>query len=98
MQVGQNVSAYRVKREIAISDIYFIESMMNKMIEKICLVNFNTGNLPKFSIDKSKPIDLSEHLNIIKHAYEMGYKLHPDEFSKLGLFRFNDQKPIKKEN
>lgn len=94
MQVGQNLSAYQVKREIAISDIYFIEENVNKLIKMLVDRNFTSPLYPKFSIDKSKPIDTTEYLAILKQAYDQGYKIHPDEYAKLGLFKYPDQSAL----
>jgi len=94
MQVGQNLSAYQVKREIAIGDIYFIEENINKLVRMLVDRNFTVNQYPVFSIDKSKPIDSTEHLAILKQAYEQGYKIHPDEYAKLGLYKYPDQQPL----
>lgn len=94
MQVGQNLSAYQVKRELAISDIFFIEEYVNRLIKIIVDRNFMIGHYPVFTIDKTKPIDTGEHLSIIKQAFEHGYKIHPDEYSKLGLYKYPDQRPL----
>ncbi len=96
MQLGNNLSAYQVKREIAISDILFIEEYINKIVRMLTERNFNTGNAPIFSIDKSRPINIQEKLNIISQAYEQGYTIHPDEYAKLGLYKYENQKPLSK--
>lgn len=96
MQVGQNLSAYQVKREIALSDIRFIEGYINEAVRMLVRRNFRTQNFPVFSIDKAKPIDVSERLKVLELAWNMGYSVSPEEFSKLGLFRYSDQEPLKR--
>ncbi len=99
LQVGQNMAAYQVKREIAISDICFIEAGINRLIRMLVDRNFTVKGYPGFSIDKSKPVNITEHLQIIKQAYEQGYKIHPDEYNKLGLYKYDDQAAlVKKED
>jgi len=96
-QIGENSSAYKVKREYALKDILYIERHINSLIKKLVQRNFSAVTLfPVFQIDKSEPINVKERLMIIDSAYEKGYRINPSEFKKLGLMMYEEQEPLEK--
>jgi len=97
LQVGENISSYKVKREIAVDDMYFIDSNVQKLIRNIIDRNFGDGKYPKFQLDKSEPINKKEHLDIIDTAFRHGLTINPDEYRQLGLKVYDDQKPLTKQ-
>jgi len=97
LKVGDNQSSFRARRELTIDDILFIEEYVTVLMKLIISQNFNTKNFPVFSIDKSEPINVTERLQILSQAYEQGYKINPDEYAKLGLYKYPDQEPLIKE-
>jgi phage gp29-like protein len=94
IQVGENSEAFRVRRDIAISDIKFIEQYMFQLVKMLVDRNFNVKKYPVFTIDKSEPINVSERLKVLDSAYDKGFKIHPNEYGKLGLFVYEDQEPL----
>jgi phage gp29-like protein len=97
LKVGDNQSAFRVRREIAVDDIIFIEECVTTLMKLIIDKNFTTKNYPVFSIDKSEPINVKERIQVLAQAFEQGYKINPDEYAKLGIFKYPDQEPLEKE-
>ena len=96
LQVGENLSSYKVKREVAVDDLFFIEPFMQRLINQIIDRNFGDGKYTRFQTDKSEPLDLNKHSKMLDMAYSHGVKLHPDEYRKLGLYIYDDQEPIQK--
>ena len=98
MQIGENVEAFKVKRDIALDDIYFIEEQIRRGLVKLLVDrNFGSARYPIFTIDKSEPIDIRERLAVLEFAWETGFKIHPDELGRLGLYKFEDQEPLQKQ-
>lgn len=97
LQIGENISSYKVRREIALGDIYFIEQQISRLVRILIDRNFGTGRYPVFSLDKSEPINIGERLEVLRFAWDTGYRIHPDEVAKLGLFKFEDQEPLQKQ-
>jgi len=96
-QVGENLTGYKVKREIAIKDIKFIERYIQKLIKM--LVDRNYGGVtqyPKFSIDKSEPINVREHILALEGAYNQGLQIDPNDWGKVGVTILEGQKPLQK--
>ena len=85
MRIGENLAPFKVRREIALDDIAFIESKMNWLVRLYYEQNYSDGRYPKFVIDKSEPIVVTERIQVIDCAYDKGFIIHPDEFRKLGL-------------
>jgi len=97
MQVGENLSAFEVKSEIAVDDIYFIETFINRLIKKLVDRNFTTKSYPTFNIDKSKPLTFDQRLRVLDQAYEQGYIIDPEEYALLGLRMNDQQEPLRKQ-
>ncbi len=94
IQVGDNQSSFRVRREIAIDDIRFIEGQISKLVKMLCDRNFTLKKYPVFTIDKSEPINVSERLKVLDSAYDKGLKINPKEYGLLGLYIYDDQKEL----
>lgn len=98
LQVGDNTSSYRVRREVALGDIFFIEQQISRLVKILVDRNFGTARYPLFTIDKSEPINVNEHLEVLRFAWETGYRINPDEVAKLGIFKYEDQEPLERQN
>lgn len=94
-QIGDNQSSYRVRRDIALDDIAFIENQVSKVIKVLCDRNFNVTKYPVFTIDRSEPINVTERIKVLQTAYDMGLLIHPNEFGKLGIHIIDGQEPLK---
>jgi len=97
LQVGDNTSSYKVRREIALGDIFYIEEQIYRLVRMIVDRNEGNGRYPIFSIDKSEPIDVRERLDVLQFAWDTGYEINPTEIAKLGLFMYPNQPSLKKE-
>jgi len=93
-QIGDNQSAFRVRREIAIRDIRYIEQHVSRLIKMLCDRNFTVKKYPVFSIDKSEPINVKERLATIDSGWEKGFIIDPSEYGKLGLHVSENQQPL----
>lgn len=85
MQIGENLTPFETKHEIAVDDIYFIDNNMQQLVNTLWYRNFGNYNAPIFKIDKEKPTspdDLRESLDL---AHRHGVKVHISEYEKLGL-------------
>ena len=98
LQVGENLSAYRVKGEIAKDDMFFIDEQAQKLVNIIYKRNFADDRVPRFSMDKRDPINVPEWLQVLQTAWEHGVVISPDEYRKLGLHIQPDQDLIQKLN
>jgi len=94
IQVGDNSEAFRVRRDLAVSDIKYIEQAMFSLVKMLVDRNFSTKKYPAFSIDKSEPINVTERLKVLDSAYDKGMKIHPAEYGKLGIYVYEDQEPL----
>ena len=86
LKIGENLSAYKVKREIALDDIHFIQTHLNQFIKFLVRRNYPAvTKFPTFSIDKSEPINVKERLLILEQAFEQGVELEAAEYALLGI-------------
>ncbi len=97
LQVGENMSQYKVRREIAIDDMYFIDSCVQKLIRTIYERNFSDSKFPTFELDKKEPINVKEWLDVLETAYQHSVIIDPSEYGKLGLKIDANQEPIQKQ-
>jgi len=96
MKIGENLSQYKVKREIAVDDMYFLDNQARKLVKMLIDRNFGDSRYPIFEFDKSEPVNTKEWLEVLDTAYNHGLKIHPDEYRKIGLYVFEDQEPLQK--
>lgn len=96
-QVGENLAAYRVKREIALDDMDFIEICLRKIAKWMIDRNFGDGRYPKLSLDKAEPVNTAELRENLDTAYNHGVKLHISNYKKLGIEVSDDDEFIQKQ-
>ncbi len=97
MQIGENLAPYKVKLELAVDDIYFIETQIQALLRFLIIRNYaGVTKFPTFSIDKSEPINVKEFLLVLDQAYEQGMEVNPSEYAKLGMQVSDKQKPLSK--
>lgn len=84
-QIGENTEALKVKHDIAIGDMFFIEAQINSLIKMIVQRNFSVTAFPKITIDKSSPINDSIQLEAAQTAYDMGGEIDPKLFNRWGI-------------
>jgi phage gp29-like protein len=94
LQVGENNTQYNVKLEIAVDDMYFIDSYMQLLIRLIQQRNYGDNRYPVFSLDKSEPLNRKEHADLVDMFWRHGGTVSPDEYRKLGLDVDENQEPI----
>lgn len=97
LQVGENLTSYKVKQEIAIDDLYFIDEQMQKLVRMIHERNFGDGRIPRFETNKNGPINVEQHRKNLETAFDHGLKINPAEYKKLGLYVYEDQEPLQKD-
>ncbi len=97
MQVGQNLTAYEVRFEIAVDDCHFIEPYVNRLISVIGDRNFADGRYPRFELSKVRPVDVRQHAEIIDMAFRHGVPIDPDEYRKLGIYVEEGNGPFQRE-
>lgn len=85
LQVGENLTQYKVKREIAVDDMFFIDNQMQKLVRMIWDRNFGDGKYPVFALDKKEQPDVKERLEVLDLAYNHGVGINADEYRKLDL-------------
>jgi len=99
MQVGENLEAYKVKRDVMIEDVYFIQDALDKLIRMLVKRNFPAvTRFPKFVIDKKEQLNVKDHLAILDQAYEQGMAIDPWEYGQYGVKIFDNQKPLEKKD
>ncbi len=96
LQVGQNLTPYQVRFDIAVDDCYFIEPFVDRIIQLIGDQNFGDGRYPRFELDKSKPINALEYTRMCREWFDMNGILSPREMEKCGLLVSEDQQPMQK--
>ncbi len=96
LQVGQNLSSYEVRHELAVDDMYWLEQHVNSLIQTIWDRNFSDARYPQFELNKARPVAARDHIEVIDTAWRHGLKVHPDEYRKVGLYVYDDQEPIQR--
>lgn len=94
LQVGENMSAYEVRFDVAVDDMAWIEPHVNALIQTIWARNYPDARYPRFELSKAKPVKAKEHAGIVDMAWRQGLPIHPDEYRKLGLHVSADQEPL----
>lgn len=97
LQVGENLTQYKVKREVAVDDMFFIDACVQKLIRIIVDRNWGDGRYPVFEFDKTEPPPLRDMIDLIDLFWNMGLEIHPDEARKLGLIVSPEQEPMRKQ-
>lgn len=97
LQVGENLTQFKVKREIAIDDMYFIDNYMQQLIRIIEDRNYGDSKYSKFGLDKKEPVNVKEWLDVLDLAHAHGLSVNADEYRKLGLV-IEDEGFIQKQN
>jgi phage gp29-like protein len=98
MRIGENLAPFKVRRDLALDDMYFIEPCINKAIHIIYDQNYADARYPLFRMDKSEPINITERLDVLDTAFNQGLIIDPDEYRKLGLKVQDDQEPLQKDS
>lgn len=97
MQVGENLGSYKVKREIAVDDIFDIQSWIQNLIRIIHEKNYGDRRYPKANIQTKTQPDTNQMLKIIDQAYRHGVRINPDHYRDLGLKIYDDQEPLERQ-
>jgi phage gp29-like protein len=98
LQVGENLSAFKVRHSISVDDAIFIEEVINsQLIPTIWTRNFGDDRLPELQIDKSEPVDARQMQDSIELSWRIGFPVDPDDVRKLGLKLPADQEPISRQ-
>lgn len=99
MQVGENLTPYQAKHEIAVDDLYYIDNCMQQVINTIWDRNFGNRSYPIFQTDKNKAIDPDDLRESLDLAHRHGVAIHISEYEKLGLkVKKDEQEWVKKES
>lgn len=91
LQVGENLTQFKVKREIGIDDMFFVDSCMQRLIKTIEDRNFGDRRYSIFQMDKKDPVNVKERLDTLEQFFNQGGRISPDEYRDLGLRVFEDQ-------
>jgi len=97
MKIGENLAPWKVRRELALDDISYIQRQMNRFLRTVYGKNWADARYPQFSIDQSEPINVQERLNILDLAWQQGVIINPDHWAELGLKIYEEQQPLAKE-
>lgn len=96
LQVGENTTSYKVKMEIAVDDMYYIDEHVQRLVKLIWDLNIGDGRYPAFGLDKSEPINVSQRLEVLDQFYNQGGVVNPDHYAELGLKIYPDQEPLQR--
>lgn len=94
LQVGENLTSYKVRFELAVDDMLFLDEQMQRLVDLIWAQNIGDGRPPVFQLDKTPPLDISEELRKLETAFRHGARYHVDHLRKLGLTIHPDQEWI----
>lgn len=96
LQVGENLTQYQVRRDLAVSDMLFIDSQISRLVRFIYRLNWTDNRYPYFSLDKTPPLDVKDFRETLDRAYNWGYPIHPEDVRKLGVRVEPDEEPHSK--
>lgn len=85
MKIGENLQPYQVRRDLAVSDLIFIDAAFKGLVRFVYDLNWTDGRYPAFETEKSPPLDVTSHRENVRLAYEMGYPIHPEDVRRLGI-------------
>lgn len=97
MQVGENQSSYFAKKDIVINDLYFIDEIMQGVVNNIWQRNRGNSNYPRIETVKPKTIDVQQRLDVLDLYLRNGGRADPEDFRKLGVTVPEDQEYIQKD-
>lgn len=95
-QIGENITGFKCKREVAVDDLYFIDEKMNEIVKLIESKNFADAKFSRFESDKSEPIDTTERLHTLRQFYDQGGIVDPNDYRKLGIIIQDEQEMLQK--
>lgn len=98
MKVGQNETGFKVKLDIAVDDLYFIDEQIQKFLNLVQLRNFGDNKYCIFTTNKEAPPNVEELRENIDVAYNHGVALHISNYKKLGLAVSDDDEYIQKQD
>lgn len=96
-QIGDNTTSFKVREEVATDDLYWADDHLQEIVERIWARNFADGTTPEAATRKPQRIDVKEHRESVRMAFDHGLTLHPDEYRKLGLYVYEEQQPIRRD-
>lgn len=85
MQIGDNTSGFRVKKEIAIDDMYWIQEKIKPFIKMLVSRNFNTDKFPSMAFDKSDTIDNATKLEAAQLGLDAGAEIDASFLNEFGI-------------
>ncbi len=94
-QIGENSSAFKVKREIALDDAADLEQAMQAIIDLIWSPNFD-GPSPRFNLDMTPPVDVEQHLKKIATLWTIGAPIRSKHLREIGLDVEDDEGPFQR--
>ena len=96
-QIGNNTTSLKVRDEIAVDDLGFIDDSLVDYTALLWARNYADGTEPEIETLKPRMIDVREHRETVRLGYEMGATINPEELTKLGLLVYPDQEPLRRE-
>lgn len=93
-QIGENLGPYKAKQEISVDDRFFIDANMQQIINRMYRRNWADGRIPTFKMDKTEPQTIQDLRESLRIGYEHGLKMNPDDYRRIGLTVYEDQKPV----
>jgi phage gp29-like protein len=96
VNVGGRQQSFEVRQAVAVDDMHFVEPYVNRLLQLVGQRNFGDGRVPRFELDKSKPVDAKEHAEILDIAWRHGNEIHVSEYEKLGIRVRTDEEWIQR--
>jgi len=97
MQVGENLGQYKVRRDIAVDDMFFNEQYINKLIRMIYDLNWTDARYPKITFDKKEPKSQKDLLDAVDMFHRHGGTVPVENYTRLGVIVEDDQESLSKQ-
>lgn len=96
-QIGDNQTGIKVKEDIAIDDMVWLEEKYKAFVQMVVDRNYTTNSYPKIIYNKPDKVDLDTKLKFADSALNNGAQIDPEFYRKIGVPVIGDD-PVKKKS
>lgn len=94
-QIGDNTTSFKVREEVADDDLYWLDDVWQEIADRYGARNWGDGAYPQVTTRKPHRVNVKEHRENIRLAWDMGFGVHPDDVRRLDV-RIADDEDVRR--